>query len=167
MNLRRAPGDVRAPAPAGAVMPMQKARGRRRRSQRAKSTCPPDHQAHRWSRPNGLVLARDSEDTGSRAQDRGPTHRSPAAGRPRDLTFADASIWVPSDSRSGLAHSFPGATERGADRLAELTPIPEMADQARHVAQPPPKISPCSFHGRHGAYCRAARRLVGLDRMRT
>ena len=45
---------------------------------------------------------------------------------------------------SGLPHSFSGAAERRPDRLAELTPIPEMADEARDVAQPPLDVS----HGR-------------------
>ena len=58
------------------------------------------------------------------------------------LTLADAAIWVISEVQSGLPHSFPGATEGRPDRLAELTPIPEMADQARNVVQPPPDVSP-------------------------
>jgi hypothetical protein len=45
---------------------------------------------------------------------------------------------------SGLPHSFSGAAEGRPDRLAELTPIPEMADEARNVAQPPSDVS----HGR-------------------
>lgn len=42
---------------------------------------------------------------------------------------------------SGLPHSFSSAAESRPDRLAELTPIPEMADEARNVAQPPPDVS--------------------------
>ena len=45
---------------------------------------------------------------------------------------------------SRLPHSFSGAAEGRPDRLAELTPIPEMADEARNVAQPPSDVS----HGR-------------------
>lgn len=45
---------------------------------------------------------------------------------------------------SGLPHSFSGAAQGRPDRLAELTPIPEMADEARNVAQPPFDVS----HGR-------------------
>jgi hypothetical protein len=45
------------------------------------------------------------------------------------------------DGLSGLPHSFSGAAESGPDRLAELTPIPEMADEARNVGQPPPDVS--------------------------
>jgi hypothetical protein len=42
---------------------------------------------------------------------------------------------------SGLPHSFSGAAESRPDRLAELTPIPEMADEAWNVPQPPPDVS--------------------------
>ncbi len=45
---------------------------------------------------------------------------------------------------SRLPHSFSGAAQGRPDRLAELTPIPEMADEARNVAQPPSDVS----HGR-------------------
>jgi hypothetical protein len=38
---------------------------------------------------------------------------------------------------SGLPHSFSGAAESGPDRQAELTPLPEMADEARNVASRP------------------------------
>ena len=51
---------------------------------------------------------------------------------------------------SGLPHSFSGAAESGPDGLAELTPIPEMADEARNVAQPPSDVS-------------HARRVVGAE----
>jgi hypothetical protein len=44
----------------------------------------------------------------------------------------------------GLPHSFSGAAESRPDRLPELTSIPEMADEARNVAEPPPDVS----HGR-------------------
>jgi hypothetical protein len=47
----------------------------------------------------------------------------------------------------GLPHSFPGAAEGRPDRLAELTPIPEMANEARNVVQPPPDLLPQPFHG--------------------
>jgi hypothetical protein len=40
-----------------------------------------------------------------------------------------------------LPHSFSGAAESGADRLAELTPISEMADEPRNVVEPPPEVS--------------------------
>jgi hypothetical protein len=43
---------------------------------------------------------------------------------------------------SGLPHSYPGTAEGSPDRLAELTPILEMADEARNVVQPPPDVSP-------------------------
>ena len=42
---------------------------------------------------------------------------------------------------SGLPHSFSGAAESRPHRLAELTPLLEMADEARNVAQPPPDVS--------------------------
>jgi hypothetical protein len=42
---------------------------------------------------------------------------------------------------SGLPHSFSCAAEGRSDRLSELTPIPEMADEARNVAQPPFDVS--------------------------
>jgi hypothetical protein len=45
---------------------------------------------------------------------------------------------------SGLPHSFSGASQGRPDRLAELTPIPEMADESRNVAQPPSDVA----HGR-------------------
>jgi hypothetical protein len=47
----------------------------------------------------------------------------------------------PLNFRSGLPHSFPSATEGRPDGLAELPPIPEMADEAWNVAQPPPDVS--------------------------
>lgn len=42
---------------------------------------------------------------------------------------------------SGLPHSFSGAAESRPHRLAELTPLLEMADEARNVGQPPPDVS--------------------------
>jgi hypothetical protein len=48
--------------------------------------------------------------------------------------------------RAGLPHSFPGATEGRRHRLAKLTPIPEMADEARNVPQPPLDVSTQPLH---------------------
>jgi hypothetical protein len=49
--------------------------------------------------------------------------------------------WHDPDGLSGLPHSHSGAAQSGGDRLAELTPISEMADEPRNVAEPPPKVS--------------------------